>query len=255
MAELQLFSLLLLWAWPHQLKASEPQFTHRWSGDKAFLWHLLSRQSWGSGSVAGSLPGFKHKSCQSLAEWLWVSDSTLLRLQFLPLANGENNSFHHGGRNIRAGVLPASFAAVSPVPMGLSATEWAFNKYLLKEWIPCHIGLPFGLNGIIPVMAIEWCLARSMYRRNTGYYNTVSRCCLNEGSLTLNTHSNSLGFGSPEPGTALGAVKTDVGSAPSSLAGSILGGLPPSPWPGIMRTWCSPHAYIPGFLLPTRCAH
>lgn len=34
-AELQLCSSPLLWAWPHRLRASEPQFTHQWNGSKA----------------------------------------------------------------------------------------------------------------------------------------------------------------------------------------------------------------------------
>lgn len=84
-------------------------------------------------------------------------------------------------------------------------------------------------------MVIEWCLVRSMYRRNIGYYNIVSRCCLNEGLLILNIYSNSFGFGLLELGIVLGVVKIDVGSVFFFLVGFIFGGLLSFFWLGIMR--------------------
>ena len=62
-----------------------------------------------------------------------------------------------------------------------------------------HTGLQCDLNEIIPMKAVDWYPAHGMRTRNTGYYNTGNKLCPNEGLLTLNTHSHSLRFDSPEP--------------------------------------------------------
>lgn len=111
-----------------------------------------------------------------------------------------------------------------------------------------HTGLQCDLNEIIPVKAVDWCLAHGMRTRNTGYYNTGNKLCPNEGLLTLNTHSHSLRFDSPEP------KQPWVYSQGSHQECCFL--LSPLSALWFAAVPLAKHdAYISGFLLPAKCAH